>query len=284
MTVSYESGTDLSALASRPRILAIGEGIARSWIDPMRGARHIAAFAPDDVDGADLLVVAAEAVDQALIAFLADPAQAGLPLVVVAASDSADAAGALLPFEVHAFLSPEEAATRLDAAIAEVARGGGVVAEGQAMFERLLQRQSDARPFDFDFFPAGVLALLTTPGDAAPSGRPIDAARIRAHIKARRLRERFFPADLFADPAWDILLDLAAAQREGTRVSVSSLCIAANVPTTTGLRWIKAMVDRGLLLREPDPHDARRAFIILSPEADLTMDACMKACFNLPGL
>jgi len=37
-----------------------------------------------------------------------------------------------------------------------------------------------------------------------------------------------------ADPAWDMLLDLTAARAESRAVSVSSLCIAAGVPTTTG--------------------------------------------------
>lgn len=40
-----------------------------------------------------------------------------------------------------------------------------------------------------------------------------------------RARGPFFARELFGDPAWDILLDLAAAQVEHTRVSVTSLCI-----------------------------------------------------------
>jgi hypothetical protein len=61
----------------------------------------------------------------------------------------------------------------------------------------------------------------------------IDPAEIRAVIRARRLRNQFFADELFADPAWDMLLDLFAAGLEKRRVSVSSLCIAAAVPPTT---------------------------------------------------
>ena len=75
---------------------------------------------------------------------------------------------------------------------------------------------------------------------------------------------RFFEPSLFADPAWDILLDLTAARAEGRRVSVTSLCIASGVPPTTALRWIGQMVDQGLLQREEDRIDRRRAFIALS--------------------
>ena len=104
------------------------------------------------------------------------------------------------------------------------------------------------------------------------SARPAlpDAALIRAIIRQRQARARYFDGELFADPAWDILLDLAAARAERTRVSVTSLCIAAGVPATTALRWISQMVEMGLLLRIPDNHDRRRAHIALS---DQTADA-----------
>lgn len=87
---------------------------------------------------------------------------------------------------------------------------------------------------------------------------------IRTMLRLRRLREQFFDPSLFADPAWDMLLDLAAARLERTQVAVSSLCIAAAVPPTTALRWIKTMTDVGLFERCADPDDGRRIFIRLS--------------------
>ena len=50
------------------------------------------------------------------------------------------------------------------------------------------------------------------------------------------------------------------------RVPVSSLCIAASVPATTALRWLKTMVTEGLFLRRADPHDGRRVFVELAPD------------------
>ena len=107
-------------------------------------------------------------------------------------------------------------------------------------------------------------------GGASPRPALPDAAVIRAVIRNRQARARFFDPELFADPAWDILLDLAAARAERKRVSVTSLCIAAGVPATTALRWISQMVEMGLLLRIPDHMDRRRAHIALS---DDTADA-----------
>ena len=60
------------------------------------------------------------------------------------------------------------------------------------------------------------------------------------------------------------MLDLIAARLERTQVSVSSLCIAASVPPTTALRWIRHLTERGLLQREADPEDGRRIFVGLS--------------------
>jgi hypothetical protein len=285
MTIAYPSGTDPIAGALNTDILAVGQGIDRRWIDPARRVRHLTRFEAGAAGRPDLLVLAADAVEVELLSYLASPAGAGLPLLVVVDSNAADAAGLLVSHNVIAFLSPEEAGAGLDAAIAAAALGQGPrLAEGPQTIDHPMHNRFDAVRRDAERIAKTLAELLAERGDLPAPARPIDAPRIRAHIKARRLRERFFPADLFADPAWDILLDLAAARREGVKVSVSSLCIAANVPTTTGLRWIKAMVDRGLLLREPDPHDARRAFIILSAQADRAMDACMEACFNLPGL
>jgi DNA-binding MarR family transcriptional regulator len=94
---------------------------------------------------------------------------------------------------------------------------------------------------------------------------------VRQVVRARRLRARFFDEELFADPAWDMLLDLLQAEIAQHRVPVSSLCIAASVPATTALRWIKTMTDADLFRRRADPRDGRRVFVELSPQASESM-------------
>jgi DNA-binding MarR family transcriptional regulator len=107
-------------------------------------------------------------------------------------------------------------------------------------------------------------ALQSAPVADAP---PVSAETVRSIIRARRLRSRYFQEELFADPAWDMLLDLLQAEISHLRVPVSSLCIAAAVPATTALRWLKTMVQQGLFIRRADPHDGRRVFVELAPEA-----------------
>jgi len=94
-----------------------------------------------------------------------------------------------------------------------------------------------------------------------------DPRLVRRIIRQRQLRGRFFDADLFSDPAWDMLLDLTAARAEHNRVSVTSLCIASGVPPTTALRWIGQMTEAGLFERVEDDTDKRRAFIALTDKA-----------------
>ncbi|WP_425262522.1 winged helix DNA-binding protein [Sphingobium cyanobacteriorum] len=128
------------------------------------------------------------------------------------------------------------------------------------------------RPSDYIGMPA--LAPIGTPLQNAEKAVPsITAQQVRDLLRARRIRADFLPGDLFADPAWDMLLDLLAARLEQERVSVSSLCIAAAVPPTTALRWIRTLTDKGLVKRHADPHDGRRVFIALAQD---TADALLR--------
>jgi DNA-binding transcriptional ArsR family regulator len=80
----------------------------------------------------------------------------------------------------------------------------------------------------------------------------------------RRRRDRSFPADIFGEPSWDILLDLFVARGEGRRVPTTSACIGAHVPPTTALRWLRLLEGHGLVEREEDERDGRRTFVRLS--------------------
>ncbi|MDQ3139621.1 MAG: winged helix DNA-binding protein [Pseudomonadota bacterium] len=129
---------------------------------------------------------------------------------------------------------------------------------------------------------ATILATLSEDGSVEPGPvrhegpGEIKAATVRALIRARRLRDRYFRSELFADPAWDMLLDLMAARLEKKRVAVSSLCIAAAVPATTALRWIKTLTDEGMFVRVADPKDGRRVFIELSDPAAAQLGAYLQ--------
>ncbi|HEX7821283.1 MAG TPA: MarR family transcriptional regulator [Sphingobium sp.] len=128
--------------------------------------------------------------------------------------------------------------------------------------QRLRERETD-----YTLPPSGA-TLAERPRKGGDRGHGIATrAEIRTLLQVRRMRDRFLPGELFADPAWDMMLDLMGARLDGKTVSVSSLCIAAAVPPTTALRWISQLTERGIFQRRNDPADARRVFISLSDEA-----------------
>jgi DNA-binding MarR family transcriptional regulator len=96
-----------------------------------------------------------------------------------------------------------------------------------------------------------------------------------AWVRVREERDRIFGADLFFDPAWNILLDLYISERKGMMVSVSSMCIASKVPSTTALRWLTLIEKRGLIGRRPDDYDRRRSFLFLTDEGRKKIEATL---------
>lgn len=106
----------------------------------------------------------------------------------------------------------------------------------------------------------------------------------RKLLAQRRRREQIFGADLFGEPIWDMLLDLFANASEGRQVSVSSLCIASGAPTTTALRYVAMLVDRGLLLRFRDARDGRRVLIELSPPTHEQLGDVLRAWMEDGGV
>jgi hypothetical protein len=110
----------------------------------------------------------------------------------------------------------------------------------------------------------------------------IEVQAVRAAIRARRLRDRYFDQELFADPAWDMMLDLFEAELSQRRVAVSSLCIAAAVPPTTALRWLQALAEKGLFVRRDDPFDGRRVYVELAHDVSVALHRYFGQVGNSP--
>lgn len=133
-------------------------------------------------------------------------------------------------------------------------------------------RHDDMIGFPAAPFPSTLSAERGAGGMAGHHSGEDRARFVREHIRQRRARSDLFPADFFADPVWDMLLDLYAAHYEAQPVSVSSLCIAAAVPATTALRWIKTLTANGWFIRTRDESDGRRVYVHLSQDVLLKLD------------
>lgn len=100
---------------------------------------------------------------------------------------------------------------------------------------------------------------------------PVQVEFVRAFLRARARRTQYFDGNLFADPAWDMLLELFASELEQRRMTVGSLCVASRVPATTALRWIGALDREGLIEKRCDRLDARRIYVNLSSNGSSAM-------------
>jgi DNA-binding MarR family transcriptional regulator len=117
--------------------------------------------------------------------------------------------------------------------------------------------------------PDAAIAFVETAATGVTTRRkaPRTLAQFAASWRAIRLRRNeTLGTAVFRDPAWDILLDLFIASEEGRRVSVTSLCQASGVPTTTALRHVDRLDELGLIDRTADPSDKRRFWITARPD------------------
>lgn len=71
----------------------------------------------------------------------------------------------------------------------------------------------------------------------------------RTIIDARHERLNLLPAEMFGEPAWDMLLELYA-RGEGSRASVAELVQVSDAPPSTALRWIDFLEKERLIAKE----------------------------------
>ena len=102
---------------------------------------------------------------------------------------------------------------------------------------------------------------------------PDHVARIRL---ARAMRRDFFKADLFSDPAWDILLVLYAKHLAHERVSLVDLAAEIDTPFSTVRRWLRALEDENLVSLSPDGEEPQQR-IALSPAGSKALHAYFRA-------
>jgi len=106
---------------------------------------------------------------------------------------------------------------------------------------------------------------LSSHGDIDRHWSDRELARAAEELyRDRRLRSAAFPDLEFGEPQWDILLDLFVQTVAGRGVSVSSACIASEVPVSTALRAITTLTERGYVERRPDLLDKRRIWLELT--------------------
>lgn len=105
----------------------------------------------------------------------------------------------------------------------------------------------------------------------ATSAAGVSANHVKSWLSARRARETLFGSLIFSDPAWDIILELYAAKLEDRRIVASELLRTSNAPRSVIHRWLKVLVEAGLVSVDPDLDMDTRATIDLADEAAAKM-------------
>ncbi|WP_265570243.1 hypothetical protein [Sphingomicrobium nitratireducens] len=94
-------------------------------------------------------------------------------------------------------------------------------------------------------------------GSAAPD--IVDFVDAWHHLRMQR--NDLVGANLFRDPAWDMLQEIFVHQLRGHRLAVSNACDLSGVPQSTALRHLHRLEEKKLVIRRGDPTDNRRAWV-----------------------
>jgi DNA-binding MarR family transcriptional regulator len=98
------------------------------------------------------------------------------------------------------------------------------------------------------------------PGASASNSQLMRFAKGIVHRRKRR--SAFFPAAMFGEPAWDILLTLYT--EEQLDPTVTSLAAVTGAPQSSTTRWIDYLEGQRFILRESHPTDRRSAIARLT--------------------
>jgi DNA-binding MarR family transcriptional regulator len=112
----------------------------------------------------------------------------------------------------------------------------------------------------------GRIAALASILPSSLAGTTLAAMAERLYLERRR-RADYFPAGLFGEPAWDLMLALFVAREEGRRLSVAEAYEAAAVKPAAGRRLLAKMERVGLVARSGGEEDRRKRYVELSQNA-----------------
>lgn len=71
-------------------------------------------------------------------------------------------------------------------------------------------------------------------------------------LKFRRIRSEILPPELFAEPGWDLLLELFVADANGHRIAARAVGDRNKIPPTVLSRWLIHLTQIGFVVGDGD--------------------------------
>lgn len=87
---------------------------------------------------------------------------------------------------------------------------------------------------------------------------------VQAYMEIRQRYKKLIAEDLIEDSALMMIFELYLSHVEKYDLTVTGLCAATDVPSTTALRRIDMICNLGIAAKRKDPHDSRRVLITLT--------------------
>lgn len=73
-----------------------------------------------------------------------------------------------------------------------------------------------------------------------------------AILNLRRVRSEMLPPELFAEPGWDLLLELFVADAHGHRLTAREVSNRADIPPSVLSRWLIHLTQIGFIVGDGD--------------------------------
>ena len=100
-----------------------------------------------------------------------------------------------------------------------------------------------------------------------------------AIVAFRRVRSENFPAASFAEPAWDLMLELFIADAEGRRLTAGEVSQRCNISPGVLSRWLQYLSKSGLVVGDGDGDLTDE--LTLSGEGMMRMERILAHAFDL---
>jgi DNA-binding MarR family transcriptional regulator len=140
-----------------------------------------------------------------------------------------------------------------------------------------LDEAAAAGPVTIDLAESDIAALkriLSSLAKEAPHAKVSGDGRAEKEIAQmifdfRMARTQLFPASMFGEPAWDMMMALYIANQAP---AAADLARWTNTPLSTAMRWIAYLEGHDLVVRETSAEDRRVQTIRLTSEARISME------------